>query len=225
MHSSDHGDVYAALRSRVAALVRAADARVIDAVVAATPDWRVRDLVAHMVGVTADVVNGRLDGVASDAWTARQVDERAEANLDHLLREWDEHAPAFDAVLRDLPDAVSGQAIFDAATHEHDLRHALGAPGARDSDAVGVAWDWIAGARAGFGATSVRIVADGEDALVVGAGEPVATVRASRFELFRAMTGRRTAAEISAYDWDRAPDPKWLLAAPVFTLRAESLGE
>ena len=31
-----------------------------------------------------------------------------------------------------IPSPVNSQLIFDAATHEHDLRHALGEPGARD---------------------------------------------------------------------------------------------
>ena len=39
-------------------------------VVPATPEWRAHDVLAHLVGVTDDVVNGRLDGIATDAWTA-----------------------------------------------------------------------------------------------------------------------------------------------------------
>ena len=31
-----------------------------------------------------------------------------------------------------IPSPVNSQLVFDAATHEHDLRHALGEPGARD---------------------------------------------------------------------------------------------
>lgn len=224
MPPADHGATYAALRARVCALVEVADEHVLGAIVAATPAWRARDLVAHLVGVTADVVHGRLDGVATDAWTARQVEERRDVRTGDLLREWEELGPRFESVMRDVPDAISGQAVFDAATHEHDLRHALGAPGARASDAVAVAWDWIVGARAGVGDHALRLVADGRS-VVVGVGEPVATVAASRFELFRAMSGRRTAGEITAYDWDRSPDPEWLLGAPIFTMRTASLGE
>ena len=48
-----------------------------------------------------------------------------------------------------------------------------------------------------------------------GAGDLVARVEAPRFELFRAVSGRRTAAEIAGYGWDREPDPELLLAADV----------
>jgi hypothetical protein len=60
---------------------------------------------------------------------------------------------------------------------------------------------------------------------VSGTGEVVATIEASRFELFRAVSGRRTATEIEQYKWDRDPDPTLLLAAEIFSLREVSLHE
>ena len=39
---------------------------------------------------------------------------------------------------------VAGQMVGDASTHEHDIRDALGAPGARDSDAVHIGSHWMA---------------------------------------------------------------------------------
>ena len=50
-------------------------------------------------------------------------------------------------------------------------------------------------------------------------------MRAPYFELLRAATGRRTAAEISGFDWEPGPDVMLLLAAPFFTVRHDSLGE
>ena len=41
--------------------------------VPATPAWRAHDVLAHLVGVPDDVVNGRLDGLASDSWTQAQA--------------------------------------------------------------------------------------------------------------------------------------------------------
>jgi hypothetical protein len=43
--------------------------------------------------------------------------------------------------------------------------------------------------------------------------------------LLRATTGRRTAEEIASYEWDPAPDVTFLIAAPFFTIRTESLAE
>ncbi len=65
--SESHAVAYRALRSRVREVVESSDADVMLAVVPATPEWRAHDVLAHLVGVTDDVVNGRLDGLASDA--------------------------------------------------------------------------------------------------------------------------------------------------------------
>src|SRR6516165_6220971 len=137
--SEPHGDAYAALRVRVSEVVAGVEPDALERVAPATPEWTVREVLCHLVGVTDDVVNGRLDGVATDAWTAAQVDKRVGVPVDALLEEWAETSPQFESTMRAVPDAIAGQAIFDAVTHEHDIRNGLGAPGARDSDAVALA--------------------------------------------------------------------------------------
>lgn len=217
-------EAYQGLRGRVVEIVCGAEPASLDHLAPATPEWRVRDLLAHLVGVTSDVVEGRLDGVATSAWTGAQVAARRDAGLDDLLAEWDAYAPRFEATLEGLPFSISGQAMFDAVTHEHDLRHALAVPGARGSDAVALGWRWFLAVRSDAGAPAVRYVTDaGVD--VAGAGEPVATVEAPRFELVRAVTGRRTREEVSAFGWEPEPRVELVVAAPLFTPRTESLGE
>jgi hypothetical protein len=222
--SESHAVAYKALRGRVREVVEGADRPALEAVVPATPSWRGHDVLAHMVGVTNDVVHGRLDGVASDAWTAAQVDARASLTTADLLAEWDEFGPQFEALLAAAPPEIAGQALFDAATHEHDLRNALGVPGARDTDAIAVGWQWLLDARTRNRAPAICfVVEDGEQPS--GVGDPVARIGAPRFELFRAVTGRRTAGEIAQYDWDCEPVPALLLVADFFSLSTESLGE
>lgn len=222
--SEAHAAAYRELRGRVTELVQNADADALAAISPATPEWRVCDVLAHMVGVTDDVSNGRLDGVASDAWTQNQVDQRVDCSVSDLLAEWEKTSPPFEAVMAGVPDAVSGQALFDSFTHEQDLRHALGVPGARESDAAAIAWEWINNARAGANGPAVRIVTEyGE--FESGGDGPRTTLRASRFELLRACTGRRTRAEMLAYDWDPEPNIDLILAADIFTARTEPLNE
>ena len=60
---------------------------------------------------------------------------------------------------------------------------------------------------------------------VSGVGDLVARVEAPRFELFRAVAGRRTAEEIAQYGWDREPAPSLLLAADFFSIPDDSIGE
>lgn len=73
---ADYATAYQDTRQRVAALVRSVGGDVLAMQAPATPEWRVRDILAHLVGVTADIVTGNLDGTPSDQWTARQVEAR-----------------------------------------------------------------------------------------------------------------------------------------------------
>jgi uncharacterized protein (TIGR03083 family) len=222
--SEPQATAYRELRLRVTEVLATADAFALAGAAPATPGWSVHDLVAHLVGVPDDVVNGRMDGLASDAWTQAQVDKRADLPTAALVAEWEETGPAFEALLAASPVEIAGQALFDAASHEHDLRHAIGAPGARESDAVAEAWEWVANARTRNGEHALCFVIDGYEQLS-GTGEVVARIEAPRFELFRAVSGRRAAAEIEQYKWDREPEPTLLLAADLFTLRDAPLDE
>jgi uncharacterized protein (TIGR03083 family) len=222
--SEPHAVAYKALRIRMCEVVTAAEPASLQRFAPATPEWRVHDVIAHMVGVTDDIVNGRMDGIATDAWTAAQVEPRRNAPLDEMLEEWEAHSPTFEEMLAAVPAEIAGQALFDASTHEHDVRHALASPGARDSDAIALGWEWICDARTRGGGPSMRFVTENGE-IVAGAGDDPPTVTASRFELVRATSGRRSASEIASYTWDRDPMPERLLAAPIFTLRAEPLGE
>jgi uncharacterized protein (TIGR03083 family) len=222
--SESHATSYRELRLRVSDVIRHTDPSALTRPAPATPAWRVHDVVAHLVGVPDDVVNGRMDGLASDHWTQAQVDKRVDNSSADLLAEWEANGPAFEALLAAAPSEIAGQALFDAATHEHDLRHAIGAPGARESDAIAEAWEWIVAARTRGGGRALRFVFDGAEQLS-GTGDVVATIEAPRFELFRAVSGRRTAAEIEQYNWDRDPEPELLLAAEIFSLRATPLHE
>lgn len=218
------GDAYAGVRERVTALVRETGDDRLQQPSPATPGWTAHDVLAHLVGVTEDVVDGRLDGIATDSWTQAQVDRWRDRGTPALLAAWDGYGPRFEAMMDAAPREAAGQAVFDAFTHEHDLRVALGRPGARDSDAMAIAWSWIVDARTRAGAAAVRFVTEAGEA-VAGAGEPVATVRASRFELLRAFSGRRTASEIAAFGWDGEPRPELMIVAPIFSMREAPLGE
>ena len=222
--SEEHEVAYRELRARVRGVIEGVDSSALERVVPATPAWRAHDVLAHLVGVPNDVVHGRMDGLASDSWTQAQVDARAGAGAADLLAEWDEYGPQFEALLAAAPAAVAGQALFDAATHEHDLRNALAVAGARDSRAVSSGWDWIVEARTRNAAPAICFVVESGEQ-VSGVGDVVARVEAPRFELFRAVAGRRTAGEMTQYGWDCEPDPSLLIAAEIFSIPEQSIGE
>ncbi|MGO9874146.1 MAG: hypothetical protein ACLPVY_10135 [Acidimicrobiia bacterium] len=222
--SESHAVAYRGLRARVREVVERVDPTALQRVAPATPRWRAHDVLAHLVGVPDDVVHGRMDGLASEPWTQAQVDARDAACAADLLAEWDETAPQFEVLLAGAPDAIAGQAIFDAAAHEHDLCNALDVRGARESDAVRVGWEWVRDLRTRGGAPAICFVVEtGEQ--ISGVGDVVARIEAPRFEFFRAVSGRRTATEIAHYGWDREANPPLLLAAEIFSMPADSIGE
>jgi uncharacterized protein (TIGR03083 family) len=200
--SRSAGKAYAELRRRVTELLAAEDRDLATAAVAACPAWRVKDVVAHLSGVVDDVLGGRVDGAGSDPWTAAQVAARADRPLPEVLDEWNAAAPALEAVL-DTFGTAGHQLVMDAATHEQDLRAALGAPGGRESDAVVIGLDWLASTyQAGSGAArgpGLSMVAkDGARSTWAPADDRdvVATVTGSSFDLLRSFSGRRTAEEV-----------------------------
>jgi len=220
------GDAYHGVRRRVTDLVSAAGADAVLRVAPATPDWTVKDNLAHLVGITADIVDGNLDGVGTDPWTAVQVEARRTHDLAELLAEWDTHASAVEAMV-DQFGRAGCQLVTDAATHEHDIRGAFERPGARDSDAVQIGFDFVGTAlgasldAAGIGGLRVE-----HDAGITtfGANDPTSTLRTTRFEFLRATTGRRSPAQVAAYDWNGGTPPEGLVLG-LFTARAEPLDD
>jgi uncharacterized protein (TIGR03083 family) len=225
----DHAGEYRQLRTRVVGLVRSCDAATLESTPPATPEWRIRDVLAHLSGVCADIVNGNLDGVTTDPWTAAQVDTRRDWTVDRLLEEWEEQGTKVEGVIRSVPHLPDWNTfLFDAATHEQDIRGALGLPGGREAPALVIGVEW------GLEMIGMRYDADGKGRLRVeheggvseaGTTDPVTTVRTTRFELGRAMTGRRSVAQMKAYDWDGPRPQEDLLLADFFTPPATDLVE
>jgi len=226
MPTDDHIAIYRGIRGRVSDLVRDLDADTLARTAPATPAWSVQDVLAHLVGDVTDVVEGNLDGVATDAWTQAQVDRRRGVTVADLLDEWERGAAVLEPTIDGFPPMMRTMFLTDAVTHEHDIRHAIGAPGARDSDAIAFSYVRaivpVGAARGEAGA--VRIVHEaGED--VVGDGAPSATLRTSRFEIVRAAVGRRSLDEIAAWDWEGEPTPDAFVLGMFTPTRATPLGE
>ncbi len=202
-------DAYVELRVRVVALMREAPQDADELVVPHCPQWAVAELASHMLGVPDDIVNGRMEGVASDAWTQAQVERHRGKSLRSLADELENLATRFDPMLPHIPSMARSQMTMDAVTHEHDLRHALGRPGARDSRAVkaGLAWlrEW----------TTARNP-EGAQALF-GAG-------VNDFDLLRCLTGRRSEPQVIALGLDIAVLRQVLHGSPL-RIPAATVGE
>ncbi len=199
----DQGAIYRGIRVRIAALVRGLPEQTLDCLAPATPEWRIRDLVAHLAGGTADIVAGNLADVASDDWTSAQVEARRNISIGDVLDEWARCSAIVEPMVVEFDPLMRAMLLTDAVTHEHDLRGALGVPGERESDAIAYAFRGVSGGigrqRGDTGA--LRILHEAGET-VVGAGEPTATVETTRFEVVRASVGRRSFDQIVAWDWE-----------------------
>jgi uncharacterized protein (TIGR03083 family) len=243
----DVGEVYAEGRGRVCDLVLAIDVEDADRTVPTCPEWTVGNVVSHLVGICTDVLAGNIEGIATEPWTAAQVRARKGRPIPELVEEWSDVGPRVEALADQFPGHTGAQWATDLTTHEHDIRTAVGQPGARDSRGVEIGLDFLitVGLHAAVSARGLRplVVQAGERSWVVGTGEAPATgteqdvVRAANervaatllstapvpagglldepaialsappFELFRALTGRRSAAQIMKLDWPVDPAP------------------
>jgi uncharacterized protein (TIGR03083 family) len=129
--TSDVAEAYRVVYGRVDALIRGR-AEVGELVVPACPAWTIRQMVAHLVGVAQDIVSLNMAEKAAGSWTQAQVDRLAGHSLDELLDLW---GRMIDPVTPTLaPQASACQLVFDALTHEHDIRGALSETGSRTGD-------------------------------------------------------------------------------------------
>ncbi len=168
-----------------------------------TPLWTVRDVLSHVSGIPDDGLAGRTDGTATEPWTASQVERNSGFTVDELLERWEGQYEMFGAAIEAIGEA---RPPFDCHSHEHDIRHALGRPGNRDSAII---TDGAHAMLAGFAGCSVAIAVELDDGTTVHTGRPdaAASVRLSttRFEVFRSVLGRRTPHQVRGLDWTGDP--------------------
>ena len=195
---------------RVCALVERLDPAAFATMVPACPDWTVRDLLSHMVGLGADVLAGDEPDDHNSAWTQRQVAARRGRPGADLLAEWRGLAEPLMAWMREH----GSRPLNDVVIHEQDLRGAVGVVGGRDSDGLRIVRDRMAGrfARALDGLPPVALVSGEWTWCSQGeVGDAVVVVEAAAFDLARALTSRRTADQLRS--WTRRGDVAPYLAA------------
>ncbi|HZD02658.1 MAG TPA: maleylpyruvate isomerase family mycothiol-dependent enzyme [Actinomycetes bacterium] len=227
---------YADARRRLGELLAGLDEAALAAPVPACPAWTVRDILAHVTGVAADAAGGTYFSGAADAWsdtglaaardewTAGQVRSRRDRPVQALVAEWAGWAAVLEPMLAGTVPAPPGSPawllsapVADLAVHLHDVRGALRRPGDRDAPATGLGLRiyarWL-GERldqAGRPALRLRV---GDREWVEGSGPPAAALTADPFELFRALSGRRSLDQVRALAWDGGPEPYLDLFAP-----------
>ena len=160
------------------------------------PGWVVRDVLSHAVGVTIDVAEGNIEGAATDPWTAAQVERWRDVPVGELLERWD---ATIDPVADALEAFGEPRPPIDCHTHEHDVRHALGRPGDRDSELVRTVAE-LFGARP-IGRRVAVTFDDGATSTIPGDGASVELAGVNSFEFARSRLGRRTPDQVRSWSW------------------------
>ncbi|HET8662905.1 MAG TPA: maleylpyruvate isomerase family mycothiol-dependent enzyme [Nocardioides sp.] len=157
--------------------------------VPATPEWTVREVLAHLAGSPADALSGRMDGAPGPEWTARHVAERSGADRDALVADIRSSA---DGVVAAIEGSDRPALVWNAAVHHADLAEALGRP--IPAEAM---WHPVV------------------EAMRPSLGENAAAFEGiSDYELFRALFSRRSRAQIAA--WGTGADQETIDGLGIF---------
>ncbi len=186
---------WARAQDRVIELVEAMSGTEAAVTVPACPAWTVKDLLAHVVGLDADVLAGDEPDDHNSAWTQRQVDERADRDLTAIVAEW----RTMTVPMQEWMATNGSRPLGDIAIHEQDLRGAIHVPGAQDTAGLAAIRDQLASGFADRVRESGRpgIALEGSGwTLATDDGAPKVAVRASDFDLTRALMSRRTSDQL-----------------------------
>jgi hypothetical protein len=219
MGIDEQADGYASSRLRIDAITRPLDDERLSTRVPCCPKWTAKDLVGHLTGVLEDRVAKRLPVGGFEDWTSAQVARYRDEPIGVVLDAW-----------RALPveqndDVPSLAALsFDVVTHEHDLCHALGVPGDRDTFSVRVGAERAEGRMSAMlteaGAPGVRLRTEDGEVDVEGGSAPIG-LATTRYTFLRLVTARLSRAQAAAMPWDGDATPVLdaLFADGFFTLQ------
>ena len=173
--------------------------------VPACPQWTVTDLLAHLVAVAERVL--RRHGA--------DVPPPGPAEVPALLDRWDELGETLDALLEAAGGRSGEVLVMDAYTHELDLRAALGVPPPVEHLAWAPSFEVLvrgfSGSVTSRSLPALRLRTTGGSEWTAGSGRPAASVTAPAHDLYRALAGRRSPAQVVAFEWSADPGP-WLPA-------------
>ena len=193
------------------------------------PQWTVKDTLAMLAGFAEALIEGRWTEDYSDSWADHEIrdrlhdafdgliDRRRDRSGHEILEEWGRHAGILERMM-------SGDEPFPTGTHpfagwsylwavvqnSHNIWAALGIVSkARDFEATSMCLEsaviWLDMRLQATHTPALRVRA-GDHEWVIGDGPPQATVSAAPFELFRALSGRRSLEQIRGFSWDGEPE-------------------
>lgn len=208
-----------------------------DAPIPTRRQWTVKDTLAMLTGFGKALTEGRWNEDYSDSWADKDlrqrlqdtfqsmIDDRRDCTGPEVLREWSNLAPRMERMMAGQESFPAGVHPFAAWTYlwavvqnAHNIWSALGVVSKeRDSEATRLCLEsavyWLDMRLQAKALPALRIRA-GDQEWVIGDGIPQATVTAPSFELFRALSGRRSLDQIRGFSWDGDPEPYLRVFSP-----------
>ena len=182
------------------------------------PEWQVKDVLAHLVGVPVSLRTGDMSDAGSPSWTRRQVEAGRTKSVPQLLDDWAAEGPAFE-------EGLAGKGFmgwvftYDVTMHGDDVLEALGLPLGTSPTHSLVLDGIIDRARARADGLGTLTIHAGERTWTLGGGEPVATLTVpDEAELARVIGARRDDDAVRQMDWSGDPEP-WIPVLPLFRAR------
>ncbi len=242
----DIADVYRETREAISSFVSELPEDKLELTVPATPKWTIRDVISHLTGDVERTIAGDFPmnffqnfgeaaGVVElNEWTDAMVAARKDRSLTEVLEEWERESKQLEEMMRDSDKAPEGVPfiagnvlVTDIGVHQQDIYGALGIERDRDSAPIKIGSSGYVvsmGWRLGPAGIPPLRLEMGEKIAQTNDGEPGATVRAPRWEFFRAMSGRRSPDQVRTYDWEGDPEPYIPYFYP-YGMREEALVE
>ena len=198
----DLARMYRETRERLTALVSGLDEAQLATAVPACPGWSVADVIGHLAAIPEDALAGRLTGPPSVAETAVQVDRFRGRPMAQTLAGWTSMAPQFEEIV-----AAFGvwPAVIDVASHEQDIRGAVGRPGARDTEVIRELAGWLVTRLRP--PVPMRVTFEDTQILIGPDGGPVLGLTTTWYEAFGWRLGRRSRSQLASLDWSGDPAP------------------
>jgi hypothetical protein len=213
----DWTGIWDATCARIDTLLGGLSDTLLDGPVATVPGTTVRDIIAHLIDTVVAAAKDPVRFTRTTLALPEAANTRLAARVVELEADWNIGATLLRGRL-ESDVLLASAAVTAVVMCEHDLRTALDLPGARDDIAIKVALDELSGRlsdrveRAQLPPLRVTVEQWGT---IVGAGRARSCVVADRFEFVRAMSGRRSAAEIIRWNWGVAPEPYLAVIAEV----------
>ena len=204
----DAGLVYEQIRGAFRSAIMGLGPDQLHATVAATPEWTVLHVLAHVTGLTTDLNAQHFpapDDLGGVAWTQQQIADRVEQTAAEIIEEWNIEGPAFATGLTLFGYEFGSHFVADLFTHYQDVRGAIGLPPESNALWIAVSLDhystFIDEILTASGWGMLELVADDETRSFGPANAAHARLHTTPFEALRAFSARRSATQLRSLDW------------------------